>query len=268
MIITRQYSIKNTIGFPRILIDHGASVNHCGCDGVDALFLAIQNGHLEVAEHLLKSGALPDNLASPSTPSTPNSPSQTPGQTPVNSPVHTPADTPLDDLVANPLRYAPSSQNCCRRTSPASTPSSPLTPGGSARLNPAVAFPPSAGAAVFTPLYSAAQRGDLHAVQLLLYHGASVDAATSCGNGYAPLHTAAANGHRRVVEVLLRGGANIKAPRPSKGGAVVADAVALAVSNGHDDLALILRRHRTADAKLTEVDRKGWMKYIKNAFAK
>ena len=194
----------------RILLDHEASVNHCGCDGVDSLFLAIQNGHLEVAEHLLKSGASPDNLLTRSR--------EDPGRDPTGSP--------------GPAALS-------RGTSPTPT--------------------------TFTPLYSAAQRGDLHAVQLLLYYGAAVDGATAAGNGYAPLHTAAANGHRRVVECLLNGGASVGVEEEDGDSAVI-DAASLALSNGHDELATILRCHTAADPRVTERDRRSWMKYIKNVF--
>ena len=56
-----------------------------------------------------------------------------------------------------------------------------------------------------TPLHIAARLGSVEAVQLLLHHGATRDAATK--DLYTPLHIAVKEGHEDVVEILLDSGA-------------------------------------------------------------
>ncbi|WP_310732692.1 ankyrin repeat domain-containing protein [Wolbachia pipientis] len=60
----------------------------------------------------------------------------------------------------------------------------------------------------YTPLHIAAQKRLDNIVQLLLKHGANVDATTK--EGYTPLHVAAQKAHnKRVVQLLLDGGAGV-----------------------------------------------------------
>lgn len=63
------------------------------------------------------------------------------------------------------------------------------------------------GTSGYTPLHYAARAGQLKAVQLLLRHGAAVDAATRSGRATA-LHRAAHTGHAEVVDALLAAGAD------------------------------------------------------------
>jgi len=56
-----------------------------------------------------------------------------------------------------------------------------------------------------TPLHISARLGSVEAVQLLLHHGATRDAATK--DLYTPLHIAVKEGHEDVVEILLDSGA-------------------------------------------------------------
>ncbi|MFP3873108.1 MAG: ankyrin repeat domain-containing protein [Thiohalophilus sp.] len=60
-----------------------------------------------------------------------------------------------------------------------------------------------------TPLYLAAEQGDLDTVRSLLDKGAVVDARDNCL--WTPLMRAAQNGHLDVVQTLLQAGADINA---------------------------------------------------------
>ena len=57
----------------------------------------------------------------------------------------------------------------------------------------------------WTPLHMAAQSGSVDCIELLLQHGANIEAATS--DGRTPLHIAAANGQLLAVKCLLEKGA-------------------------------------------------------------
>lgn len=58
-----------------------------------------------------------------------------------------------------------------------------------------------------TALHWAASRGDVGVVQMLVYAGARVDAATRNGN-YTPLHLASRNGRAGAVKALLKAGSD------------------------------------------------------------
>jgi|GEM_PF-2129917 len=64
-----------------------------------------------------------------------------------------------------------------------------------------------------TPLHGAAFRGHKEIAELLIAHGAAVDAGDK--GGRRPLHWAAQNGHRDMVELLIAKGANVNAPDKS-----------------------------------------------------
>jgi len=59
----------------------------------------------------------------------------------------------------------------------------------------------------WTPLHQAARGGHPDVAELLLVHGADVDAEGWCG--WTPLHEAAYRGHYGVAAVLLRRGADV-----------------------------------------------------------
>lgn len=66
-----------------------------------------------------------------------------------------------------------------------------------------------------TPLHFAASLNHLGIVEMLIDHGATVDATTSLG--YTPMHAAASSGNWKVVEILLRHGARINVAAAEKG---------------------------------------------------
>jgi ankyrin repeat protein len=58
-----------------------------------------------------------------------------------------------------------------------------------------------------TPLHSAASRGQLEILRILINHGSKVD--TLDYSDRSPLYVAAQRGHKDVVEVLLLKGAKV-----------------------------------------------------------
>ena len=60
-----------------------------------------------------------------------------------------------------------------------------------------------------TLLYNASDRGNLKAAQLLIEHGADVNA--QCSMDLRPLHKASSNGHLEISRLLIGNGANINA---------------------------------------------------------
>jgi uncharacterized protein len=59
------------------------------------------------------------------------------------------------------------------------------------------------------PLHSAAARSQIEISELLLSHGANVNARQE--GGFAPLHEAAQSGNLRMAELLLKHGADVDA---------------------------------------------------------
>jgi ankyrin repeat protein len=53
----------------------------------------------------------------------------------------------------------------------------------------------------WTPLHMAAQSGSVDCIELLLQHGANIEATTS--DGSTPLHIAAANGPPKIITAIL-----------------------------------------------------------------
>jgi ankyrin repeat protein len=63
-----------------------------------------------------------------------------------------------------------------------------------------------------TPLHCATWKGHLPVVELLLHHGADVNATNSNDHwGTTPLHAAAHGNQRAIAELLIAKGANIQA---------------------------------------------------------
>jgi ankyrin repeat protein len=118
-----------------------------------------------------------------------------------------------------------------------------------------------------TPLHDAALKGHKEIVELLLGRGARLEASN--GSGATPLHDAALGGHRAVVELLIERGAPStpataspgphrcsspqvgthgcrRAARVQRRGRQCPQqgrrlALAIALKNGHEDLAALLR---------------------------
>jgi ankyrin repeat protein len=83
--------------------------------------------------------------------------------------------------------------------------------------------------------YSAAQRGDLEVVQLLLFNSANPDIEEE--NGFIALHVACANGHRKVVEFLIKAGSD---PNHASKGNITP--IQLADQNGHSEIVEMLAK--------------------------
>jgi ankyrin repeat protein len=64
-----------------------------------------------------------------------------------------------------------------------------------------------------SPLYEAAQKGQLKVAEFLLANGAAV--SKDGGNG-TPLHAAAGSGHKEMIDLLLNHGANVNAGAPGR----------------------------------------------------
>lgn len=91
-------------------------------------------------------------------------------------------------------------------------------------------------AAGFTPLHEAALGGATRAAQVLLKHGAQVDARDK-ENGATPLYIAASWGHADLVAVLVERGASVNA-KDHRG----ISPLQAALRNGHAEIAAYLRR--------------------------
>jgi len=85
-----------------------------------------------------------------------------------------------------------------------------------------------------TPLHWAALGGKVDVGEVLIAHGAKIDAGDS--SGVTPLHCAAVNGHKAIAELLVAHGADLAAR--DKTGAWPA---LRAVKEGHKDLAASLK---------------------------
>jgi uncharacterized protein len=102
---------------------------------------------------------------------------------------------------------------------------------------------PATDAELPPPLISAAERGDLSALEALLGKTGAPDVRDACR--WTPLMKAALNGHLALVDRLLAAGADPRAA--DKGGYT---AVMLAASNNHADVVeLLLRRGAKADQR-------------------
>jgi ankyrin repeat protein len=95
----------------------------------------------------------------------------------------------------------------------------------------------SPGQAHFRPnhtlLHTAAQRGDMEVVKLLLNNGEGADVRDKSGR--SPIHYAAANGHDRILRTLLNSGANINSKDEK-----YQTPLMMAAANGHEMVVKIL----------------------------
>ncbi len=87
------------------------------------------------------------------------------------------------------------------------------------------------------PLHGAARAGHLDVVEILIEHGADVNAAGR-GTGKTPLHTAAEGGRLPIVELLIAKGADVNA-RDN----VNARPIHSAAASGHFDVVELLIAH-------------------------
>jgi ankyrin repeat protein len=86
------------------------------------------------------------------------------------------------------------------------------------------------------PIHAASASGQLEIVQLLLAHGADVNAQQE--GGFVPLHNAAQNGQLEMVRLFLDKGADVNAA--NKDGLT---ALHYALEGGHEAVADLLREH-------------------------
>lgn len=102
-----------------------------------------------------------------------------------------------------------------------------------------------------TPLHSAAWRGDLAMVQLLVAHGAGVNDADN-RSGETPLHSAARGNQPRVARFLLEAGAvqqaKLHAANEQCNGTIYpagSTALSIAEQSGFSGVAAAIKRHQT-----------------------
>jgi ankyrin repeat protein len=88
-----------------------------------------------------------------------------------------------------------------------------------------------------TPLHAAAGKDNIEVTEVLIRNGAVLEAKVF-KNHYTPLHVAARNNKKRVAELLIAKGAEVNAK--TKYGETSLD---LAISNGNEELADLLRKH-------------------------
>ena len=107
-----------------------------------------------------------------------------------------------------------------------------------------------------TPLHVAARGGHKAMVELLLSHKANVKAADN--NGQTPLHLAAGNGFRSVAEVLLAHGADVNAKTGTGSTPLL-----MAAANGFRSVAELLLAHGAdPNASTTDVRSSSQVRYI------
>jgi len=87
-----------------------------------------------------------------------------------------------------------------------------------------------------TPLHWAANEAQTQIAEVLLAHGAEVDAPSEHGN--TPLHVAAARGHSQVAQSLIDHGADVNARNDGR-----MTPLARAERYGRKDVAALLREH-------------------------
>ncbi len=172
------------------LLEKGASVNHARNDGCTPLYIAAANGHIEVVKALLKNNAV--NQATQD------------GITPLCIA----AQNGYVEIVKILLDYGASVSQVYQNTTPLYT----AAQNGHAEvveilLKKDTTFINQTTQDGITPLFIAAQEGYRDVVKLLLANQASVDQPRS--GGMTPIFIAILEGHAEVVKTLLEYGASL-----------------------------------------------------------
>jgi ankyrin repeat protein len=100
----------------------------------------------------------------------------------------------------------------------------------------------------YTPLQRASKLGNEALVQLLISHGADVNAPAHFSGGLTALQAAALGGHSKVVKILLNSGAKLREPRAVNNGRT---AVGGAISNCDEEM---IRMFLDVDPELISYD--------------
>ena len=189
--------------------------------GLFPLYVASQNGHVEVIEVLVAAGADPNQVGGKVSSSSLLMAAQHNQPRSIAALVKANADVNLS-----------SSEGC--------TPLNMAVPKGNKEAvvallvaRAAVNIANDRGA---SPLFYAAQNGHVDILKLLLRAKAEVDQASI--NGDTPLMIAANNGHLACVELLLAGGANVH--KKNNDGETALD---VAIQYKHDAVEAVLRAH-------------------------
>jgi hypothetical protein len=141
-----------------VLLEQRANVNQAKNVGATPLYIAAQNGHLAVVKALLEKGANIDQACNT-------------GATPLSGAAQNGHLAIVKVLLANGANVDQANNNSV------------------------------------TPLYTAAQNDHLAVVKMLLEQRANVNQANN--NGVTPLYVAAQKGHLAIVKVLLEKGASV-----------------------------------------------------------
>lgn len=173
-------SQEGHIDLVRLLIANGASLELSDEDGISPLYIASYQGHADVVEILLNAGADPNQLGKDSTSAL---------------------------YIAAQEGYAQIVQMLAERGANINAPDREGT----------------------TPLLMASQEGRTASVAVLLAHGADVEAATS--RGVRPIHSASQNGHLKIIQMLTAYGCEVDVKTQSG-----TTAIRLGTDFGHDDI--------------------------------
>ena len=165
----------------RYLLDHGANLHHMDFAGHTALTWCVYYDHVEVIQYLLNNGAkVNTTLGAEST-----------------TLLHIAADKSSINTMRILLEWIEKDQNRDKLTEAVDV------AGDNVTLKRLIEQPDSDGR---TPLHYAAEYGRLNIVNLLLTHGANLEARNNAGQ--SPLYFASNSGHLAIVEALVAHGAD------------------------------------------------------------
>jgi ankyrin repeat protein len=219
------------------LLASGASVDTANEQGATPLYIAACRGHAEVASTLIAAGANVKHACAD-------------GSTPLYSAAYLGHLEVVQILIAKGTKLDASASN-------GSTPLHVAAQEGHATVVKALLVAgsavdtqsPSSGS---TALFMAARDGHLDSVNALLAHGANVELANL--KGLRPLHAAVLGGFTDVVSALVNAGADIMAPPPED----VGDSSALdaAKSQRNKGIIAILEKAKPLQQRLKEHESK------------